>query len=105
MPFADEQIPQISELELGTSAASLYGSWPGSILDALRKAGSVGMVWKDILECLGDEVGMNHPDRSAARNAVDYLVDVGLARCVEIRYYGLRWYVIPLHPHGKEPSE
>ena len=100
MPFADEQIPQISELELGTSSTSIYSTWPAVFLDALRKAGTLGMNWSSLLESLGDSWTEGQPDHSAARNAIDYLVEVGLVRKVV-----LRWYVIPLHPRRKELSE
>ncbi len=100
MSFADEQIPQITNLELGTSCASIYATWPAVMLGALRKAGTIGMSWCSLLESLGDSWTEGQPDHSAARNAIDYLVEVGLARKVVSR-----WYVVPLHPPRKELAE
>lgn len=90
---ADEAIvPQISDLQLGVSAASLYGAFPGTLRDALRQAGSSGLFWTQIVDALGSEIKHELKAHSSAiNNALDYLVAVGLAR-----REGARWYEIPV---------
>lgn len=76
------------------SEAAMFGAWPGIIRDALREAGSTGLSRDAIVDLLGSrtESGwVKHP--TEIDNALDYLVEVGLA-CRE----GNRWVDIPTHP-------
>lgn len=76
------------------SDATMFGTWPIVIRDALREAGSRGLhrdAIVDLLACRLESGWVKHGPE--IDNALDYLVQVGVARHERLRYFD-----IPNHP-------